>query len=160
MATTCVAICRAYVNAIVALTPTGPSTKFAKRPILHMTLREWAEANPGSDCFRKVEINRAEGGDEAAFQDPSEFELTETIQVTVAYPTEPHNIYGSEGLDSLEIVAEGDGDDIRDVISSATNYQSGQNLGKVISVELDRGNPAVWFLILRAQVRYYKSQTV
>ena len=149
-----------YISTITALTPaTVAKPKFQERPIRHVGLREWAEENSGSATFRKFQFMRPVAGEEAAFMDPAQFELFEELELVVAYPSQLHNLFGNEGDDDLEQIMEQDGDQLRDAVTSAGNYQSGQNMAKVTSVEIERDDD-VWFLVLTFEIRYFKSQTL
>jgi hypothetical protein len=160
MATTTFSAIRAgYITAIEALTPSKKAERTFKRSKKFSPIEERVADNATSAVFREFEIISPSGGEEAEFMDPSQFEVREQLQLKVAYPNNP-GLYGSDGLDDAETLIEADADQIRDTITSASNYVSGQNLCKVLSKQVDRSDENVWLLTLEAEVLYYKSQTL
>ncbi len=146
-----------YIDAITEITPVSVADpRFRERPDKAQSLRDWA-LNAGSAGFRRFEILRTQGGGQASFQDPQEYEVTEEIEVVVSYPQKQHNLYGARALDDLEVIMEQDSDSIRDALESAANYQSGQNLGHRVGVDVEKQDD-VWFCVSRFELRYYKAQ--
>ena len=147
------------VSRIAALTPAISSQKFQTRPVLQKDLRAWS-SGAGSAALRAFDVVRLSGGDEAMFMDPSQFEVTERAEVVVAYPTKPFNEYGTSALDSIEAMVDADASQIRDAITSAGNYVSGQNLARVTEVVINKDAEEVWFCVISFHVVYYRAQVL
>ncbi len=159
--TTFEAIRDQYIAEIKALTPaigsTQPEHRFNQSP-LHQDLREWARGTASSAVFRKFQIRRTSATEEH-FQDPSQIERRETMEITIAYPRLP-GLYGPNDLDDMEDYIRRDARQIRDLVWSYNTYVSGQNAAFPAPIPAPERGDRVWFQVLTFSLLYYEAQSL
>jgi hypothetical protein len=157
--TTLAAIVANYVTKLEALTPTSIGGRFLRTP-LDYTLDEWAGVNQGSASLRRFEFVETGGDEDLGVMDPSASLRRRELTLTVAYPRKGLSLYGKSAHVDLESIAEADARQLRDALFSSGNYVTGQELGAVTVLPLDRNDGSVWFQRLVVVVEHYATQTL
>ena len=159
-----------WYASIAALTPaklTATGQGFRRFPLEHEgPLREWSLGNPTAS-FRLFDLRMTSTKGDPGLMDPSAKWSVVEGELTIAYPTTPA-LYGTapadmavtSTLDMIEDVMEADARQIHDALVTGANYVTGQQLCEVVIAPPDRGDPTVWFQVLRVTGSFFEAQSI
>jgi len=141
---------------IQAITPTVRSDELFARSHTRLPLR--IEATSSSAFFRKFEIVRTGATEQPPHMDGDSVYRIEEATISVAYPAVP-GAAGEDEIDDLEDLIRKDAKLIHDVIFSAGNYVSGQDIAVPVIQPVEMGE-GVWFQDIVVRIQYRESMTL